>query len=963
MLPDQNSRSYISKLFRTKSGQLYVGNSIGEVWRESNDVFEKINLPEESNSQVINFFEDADGYVWICTKTTGIFKFDPRMNDSVRYLQELKEFIINSFEGVTRKSFLVGTNEGLFICRENLNEHLEIVNRVEEIPSAKITFVQQEQNYWWVGTSDQGLYKIQLKPGNELGFTIVQTNANIGLDQFAIRSATVKDDAIYVASASNGLLKIVDNNKILYTTQDNLSSNNLYCLYIDHQSNLWIGTFGKGLSRLISSSFVPFNEVQPITREVHDFAFQQNELYVSTDSSFVHYTRSDGKWNKKNEERFKKINSFFIDNETIYFNETDKGVFMSDINFENTELILDQKDVNHLLVRNDKLYVSTSTEGLIILDLSSKKLTSYSTNNGLTHNEILNSYIDDEGIIWLAMSGGVLNAIDHKEVKIYGTNEGLHPFDFTSFTQDNNGNIWIASDGGGIYMYDGKSFSNFTKEDGLHSNYILSISQLNDLIYASGKDALSLIETNPKMSSSTISTKEDIYDFSIQTNGLDISNNQVWMATDKGLFRLKYPKIKRGSNLSATAYFTQISINDSLYDFSERIELPYGSYRVELKYRISCLDNPGDVRYRYFVEGLEEDYGKQFKESICYYPGMGPGEYEFNIISSGCDGNWNGEPLKLSMRIDRPIYQKPWFIGLASLALIGFIYIFIRYRERENRKIQNYLSDQLDIRTAEVRKQKDELAVKNKEIQDSIVYAERIQKSMLSNEKLLKSNTKDYFIFYRPRDIVSGDFYWFHNTKNHFFFAGADCTGHGVPGSMMSMICISELDKEININEKIEPGQILKDIDISVRETLHKNEQEQTNDGMDIALCVFDKKKKVVQFAGASRPCYVIQNNELIEFKGTRAHIGGAEREEKEFEQIEIPLNGKTRFYLTSDGFVDQFGGEKGKKFMRKNFRTLMSENQELSMTEQQMKFMKTFMSWKGHLDQVDDVLVIGIEL
>jgi len=233
---------------------------------------------------------------------------------------------------------------------------------------------------------------------------------------------------------------------------------------------------------------------------------------------------------------------------------------------------------------------------------------------------------------------------------------------------------------------------------------------------------------------------------------------------------------------------------------------------------------------------------------------------------------------------------------------------------------------------------------------------------MLPNPKLLTENTKDHFILFKPRDIVSGDFYWFTETKEHFIFSGADCTGHGVPGSMMSMICISELNKTIQIHKEVNPAEILKRVDHGVKIALHQNTDMQANDGMDIGLCVLEKKEKRILFSGAGRPCYFIQNDELNVIKGSRNHIGGAQEEEKSFEVHEIDVSNKTKIYLSSDGFADQFGGPKGKKYMRKQFREMLSSEHAKSMSDQRDSLNQSFQNWKGDLEQVDDVLVMGLE-
>ena len=283
-------------------------------------------------------------------------------------------------------------------------------------------------------------------------------------------------------------------------------------------------------------------------------------------------------------------------------------------------------------------------------------------------------------------------------------------------------------------------------------------------------------------------------------------------------------------------------------------------------------------------------------------------------------------------------------------------------------KAKNLLEATVKERTAEVVEQKHLIEEKHKEITDSINYAERIQRSFLASTELLNENLKDYFVFFQPKDVVSGDFYW--ATKlisssgvENFALVTADSTGHGVPGAMMSMLANS-LFKEVFINKKImQPNDILKALDIALDEAINKQEGASFNDGMDVALIRIDKVTNHLVFAGAFRSIIIERNMEIIELKGNRYPIGFFSGIEKKFENIEFQLQNNDSVYLFTDGYIDQFGGSKNKKLNKSNFKDLLKTVVEMDMEEKEAFLEYSLNNWKQDNEQTDDVLVAGFKV
>jgi serine phosphatase RsbU (regulator of sigma subunit) len=268
-------------------------------------------------------------------------------------------------------------------------------------------------------------------------------------------------------------------------------------------------------------------------------------------------------------------------------------------------------------------------------------------------------------------------------------------------------------------------------------------------------------------------------------------------------------------------------------------------------------------------------------------------------------------------------------------------------------------------KNSELETQKEEIVKKNEQITDSIEYARRIQMALLKSEKNIPF--KEHFILYKPRDIVSGDFYWIKKFFNYTIVVAADCTGHGVPGAFMSMLGISFLSEVANKHfrkiskTRLSASLILEDLRESIIKALsHKEEKTQSKDGMDISLCIIDRDTNMMQFSGAYNPAYIIRDNQIIELTADKMPIGAYQKETKPFFNHEFQLIENDRIYLFSDGYIDQFGGPKGRKFLKTNFKEMVIKINQKTMDEQLTILENNFINWKGNLKQTDDILVMG---
>ena len=252
---------------------------------------------------------------------------------------------------------------------------------------------------------------------------------------------------------------------------------------------------------------------------------------------------------------------------------------------------------------------------------------------------------------------------------------------------------------------------------------------------------------------------------------------------------------------------------------------------------------------------------------------------------------------------------------------------------------------------------------KNKEIIDSITYALRIQKAKLPQKEEIYSTFPQSFILFKPKDIVSGDFYFFQKKNQSIFIAAADCTGHGVPGALMSMIGSEKLEDAVS--QSADTSEILKLLNKGIKTSLRQSDSdESTRDGMDIALCSVDIQNCIVKYAGANRPIWVIRNGQTTveEIKATKKAIGGLTEDSQHFDSHEIKLQQGDTFYVSTDGYADQFSSE-DKKLTTKKFKQILLDIQNKTMQEQELHLDKFIENWKSGIEQIDDILVIGVRL
>ncbi|GAB4143052.1 MAG: hypothetical protein Fur0041_18160 [Bacteroidia bacterium] len=461
-------------------------------------------------------------------------------------------------------------------------------------------------------------------------------------------------------------------------------------------------------------------------------------------------------------------------------------------------------------------------------------------------------------------------------------------------------------------------------------------------------------------------------------------------------------------------------VTEDLYHLPKDLVLPISQNHLTFHLSGICISANADrIRYRYIMDGLDEKWSPITEKSEADYRNIPPGKYIFKVAARSVNGYWS-KPVEFAFEVLPPWYQSKWAIGSYVLAFLGSVFGFSNWRTRQLKARQKELEVKIDEATYEIKEQKHIIEEKHKEITDSINYAERIQRSFLATKEMLNNNLQEYFILFKPKDVVSGDFYWASSLNNdHFALVTADSTGHGVPGAIMSLLNITSLERAIETSSN--PSEILNTTRQIIIDRLKKDgSAEGGKDGMDCSFISISPDKKKLQVAAAHNPVWIVRGvssryapNELgttrtdfsfgvttslpdgkagadeggvsrsdkdgldtslvprdtrpdfevIEIKPDKMPVGKHDKQDVPFTLHEIELHKGDVIYTLTDGFPDQFGGEKGKKFMTKNLRELLMANAHLSMQEQKELLERTFAEWKGNLEQVDDVTVIGIRI
>lgn len=981
---DNLSENFINTHFTDSRNITWIGHFQNGVSYLSGNTFYKVKNSEKLETKVNAFAEDNAKNIWVVAQQKGLYKIDTtfKFTQVITPLQSNINTVCFDLDG----EMLTATDEGLFLLKTN-QKTVTTVCAIKGFEDKKIQCIipcDTLRNSFWVAVPGEGVYKI-LKAGS-CYYIYMQIISELG-------SATMNISTLYVDRARNlwvsllgeGLRKIsfnyVDVTNVLFINKQNgLSNEYIQSIFQDFEDNMWFGTSGGGLIEMPINKFNYFILQGNVKSVVVDN--NKGTIYTGNDKGlFVQNVKEQGKgilYNKDNGFVNDQVNALMKDSAgNIWVGTEENGVFVfnpTTNKFENFSKghNLKSLSINYIIQSKTGNIVIATTDGIYYYNKKESVIKLSTTLDGLLHNNVQQLFIDSKKRMWISSHGAPPYYIKNEEFTILkNISEKMKFFNINSVTEDNNGLIWIATEGDGVFSYNGDEFKKYKLDDGLLSNFSYFIlADENNTIWVGHKNGLSKKEDGQTKFQKF--TKADGLLFpenNINACFKDDKKN-LWFGTNTGLVHYDCKTNKINTHEPRTSILG-INLNNHFYATSENIFLPYQHYSARIDFIGISLVDPTKVTYKYRMLGLDTIW-RYTSNRYVEFPRVSEGAYTFQLLACNNDGIWNINPAEIKFEIDLPIWKKPWFYITFSLFLIVLIYLIINWRTKKLVQASIRLEKMVDEKTHQLQEEKElveqvkiQLEVKNKDVTDSINYAKRIQEAILPSKEAIFKVFPQAFILYRPKDIVSGDFYWFAETEDYYLMAAIDCTGHGVPGAFMSLIASTLINEIVNGKKVVVPSQILQELNNSIIKVLKQNDGENSSrDGMDMSICRIDKQKNKLVFAGAARPLYFMRNGVLTDTKGQGYPIGGHYGlMNLTYSDIEIDLQKDDMFYIFSDGYADQFRDGDKKKFTTKRLKTLITEIASDSMETQGLKLNQNFEDWRGAGEQIDDVLILGFKI
>jgi serine phosphatase RsbU (regulator of sigma subunit) len=489
-------------------------------------------------------------------------------------------------------------------------------------------------------------------------------------------------------------------------------------------------------------------------------------------------------------------------------------------------------------------------------------------------------------------------------------------------------------------------------------------------IWIGHKGGLSKIRTTDFLAKPIVHIEDISGDYQFNPNAVaKDQSKKIWFGSDKGL--IYYDPSKEPHRLEPPVLgITSIRINDDTVLTNNKINLSPGKYKIRIDFFGVCLKDPTLVTYQYILEGYDQR-SEITKNTFITYKQVPEGEYKFILNASSGNGAVTRNPLTISILIKKPVWKKVWFYVVNVILLTLLIIFYIKWRLNRLTAEKRILEEKVFERTREIQSQKneielqrDEIDKKNANITSSITYASHIQNAVLPHIEMINKLLPDNFILSKPKDIVSGDFFWLAEKDHKTIFAVADCTGHGVPGAFMSLLGITLLNEIVNIHGITRSDAIVTELRERVIQSLQQDRKNITTaDGMDIALCVLDQNTGKLQFTGAMNDLIFIHDGKMNVMKADHLDVSVSYNEYGQFGMKEISCEKGDVLYLFSDGYQDQFGGDYDKKFLRPHFYNTLFEIHRLPLTNQKEILENKLYAWMNNRIQTDDITVMGIRL
>ena len=962
-LPD----NWIWKIFQDSKGVIWVGTNNGLASYDGKSFKPFLKNEEISKCAVLAIYEDKDSQLWIGTKTIGVFLIS---KESIRQYTTADGLGYNQVWTINQDmegNMLFGTGKGITVMRKDTTyivSNNSIVTSYKSKLSDCIYYCSYKE--WIFGITKT----------NPFEYTKYEPSYSLG--GYSFRCILEDRESNLWIGSESGLIKIPPFPFQNWNNNQGMNNKNIYSINsaID-ENTFWVGSqTGSGyffdLKNHDRKYFSPIEVLKNITKNANpkDFINLSKKGIIGSITLTITKDKKGQTWYGTNGgiSIFNPIDSIY----THITNDSAELKYGCKISPE-----LPNKFINYLYSdREGNIWAATYSGLAKITDTSI-------INYNKLFPELEGIYLvhifqDKENNLWLGSREG-LYLISNRKLTHFNEENNFTNSQVNTVLQDKDGFIWIATKEG-LFRYDNKEFVKFDKKNGLTSEYIFLIQEDDNgnLLIGSnvGMDKFDITEYNKsgKINVKYYGQLEGFMGMECNRNAVfKDSQGRIWFGTIDGI-TIYDPKLDKINNVKPSTTITSILYNFKEFNwepFCEGIDsscglpiglvLPHNKNHLTFKFASNSLTIPEKVRYVYMMVGIDTTWSPVMSRNEADFPTLPPGKYTFKVKSCNNDGIWNDEPTTFSFEILPPWWLTWWAISLAILLGLIIIFAYMKYREAALRKDKIRLENTVTERTAEVVHQKEIVEQKNKDITDSIKYAKNIQEALLPTRNEIRKHFPESFMLYKPRDIVSGDFYWISHRENRTYYAVADCTGHGVPGAFMSMLGIAFLDEIISLNNNVSSHEMLNQLRQNVILSLRQSEVEsESKDGMDITLIIVDWEKHEIEYSGANNPLYLVRNNYLFEYKADKMPIGVHIKKEP-FTSQKIAFSMGDSFYMFSDGYADQFGGPQGKKFKYKSLKDLIVRISTKPMSEQGRILDQTIEEWKGSMPQLDDIIISGI--
>lgn len=907
-------------MMESSEGLLYFGTDSGAVvfdGKQFTNLHEK--FPSFKLDIVRSIVEGPNGEIYFGCTRKGLVQIRKNI---VSYVETgVDKMSIFSMKMDQQGTLWLGTRKGLYKQKNDAFIHLSAGHKTEK--GIIRCIYEDPKGLIWAG-STKGLFQIKQDVFHEV-FLECESEI-INPQQFF----TDNEKNLWIATQDGVFLikKPVFEN---YTERNGLAHGYIFAIQ-KMSTGYWLGGYDGGISILKGDSVIRFEQNDLLkSQRIFSFEKSKEKLIIGTAKGINSYEKGQ----IKSPEIFK-----VVDGQKVY------------------DLMYDSKN---------RLWAGTAEKGLTVF-ANEDSLYTFRESNGLASDRVFAVAEDQHGNIWIATNNG-LNKINSKnEIKLFTDENGLQQNRCQDIVIDKRNNIWISHNTG-VSFYDGKSFRTFTTKNGLTSSSIFLLSIDNqDNLWLGNNRSLDKINLNTFYDRDSFIV--ETYDHSVGYIGKEanqkasyVDGDKIWFGTINGVTVFD-PKAETINEHKPITILTDLNLFfDQPLDLNTELELSYKKNHLTFNFVGLSFYSPNKTLFSFYLEGSDEKWSPPSDKTIATFANLAPGRYTFKVKAQNEDGIWS-EPATYSFTIIPPFWKTTWFMLVCILLAIATLYLFISYRTKKLKRDKISLEVEVSKRTKELNDANVTIKRKNKDITDSINYAKRIQSALLPDDTEIRYTFDSFFYLYKPKDIVSGDFYWFHDFGELVVCAVGDCTGHGVPGALMSVICVTQINKHVKSDAVKSPEHALNLINDGIVDTLKQQEVNVNSyDGMDIAMCAYNKKTKVLDYSGAYRPLIIVRNKKLLEYAPNRFSLGGEIIDSKKYIGHSIQLESNDCVYMFTDGYPDQFGGPKGKKYMSKRFKKLLVDISDKSFPDQREILENSFKDWMLDNEQVDDILVMGFKV